>query len=331
MSSQAPDFLEELDLAISNVGTNQVWKRKIGDMEIWISPITVTGQDKVNDAITKTDLGAGVVSEGKKVTLSHAIVGINDFDLTDYRDGSPVFPVKGRDGKPAKVSLDKYLYNKMASWSAHLIDDVFAVYADLMETFQKENVKDIKFENAKHPIQELAELEARASELRAQLGMKPLVEQGSEASVSDKAQESSTSDLDEDAPLDRRAQETKEEPVEFNPFDRAPVPSRTSAGVSDQLMGQMASNPGPAVSVPPVQAPVIEFHTNAAVPVPAPPSRPPPVIKIDLPPGKELYHSNPSVPNEVMSQKAMQHKNIQRPTIDQVPKNVNPRFARPGK
>ena len=170
------DFITELDAVFSNLGSDLLWKRNIGGVELWISPIQFSGQEKVVDAASKIELGANIINESKRITLSHAIVGVNDHDLRQYRSGQAVFPMRTKEGKDTKTTLDKYLYHKLGSWGFEFINNVFLVYADLMETYEKDNLKDIKFDNAKDLREELAELQAKVFELRQQLGMPPLVE-----------------------------------------------------------------------------------------------------------------------------------------------------------
>lgn len=184
MSGQELDFIAELDAAVSNVGSDVVWSKTVGGVKLLISPLTVIAQEKVTEVITKMN-GPTIVAESKRVTLSHAVVGIEEFDLRQYR-GRAVFPSKGRDGKTVAVTLDRYMYDKIGTWSSQFVDDVFDVYADLMVSFQKANLKDVTFENAKSPIDELVELEARVHELRHQLRMPDLVERtGDEADKAD--------------------------------------------------------------------------------------------------------------------------------------------------
>lgn len=164
------DFIAELEKNISKVGADKVWKRKIGDTEIWFSPISLYAQERISEMMNNSEqLGINVLHETKHLMLSFAITGINGIDLRPYRDIAPYFPVVGKDGKTTKVSLDKYLYQKMTSWSGQFIDDAFSVYTDLIETHQKENLANIKFENSKTPQDELKELEERVAELKKEL------------------------------------------------------------------------------------------------------------------------------------------------------------------
>src|SRR5580704_2020168 len=129
--SDSLDFIDALDSVLSNVGTDIYWKRHVGDLELWLSPLSVVGQERVTSAIGKAEIGTNIVGESKRTTLANSIVGINSTDLRSYRDGAPVFPSKNREGKVIKVQLEKYLYEKMSRWSHQYLDDVFEVYADL--------------------------------------------------------------------------------------------------------------------------------------------------------------------------------------------------------
>jgi hypothetical protein len=170
------DFIHDLEAAITNVGSDVSWERKVGGVSLTLSPLTVLAQERVTEQITKME-GPTIIAESKRATLSHAVVGIGGIDLRQYR-GQAVFPSKSRDGKAVSVTLDRYVYDKIGSWGAQFVDDVFEVYSDLMESFQKSNLKDVKFENAKNPYDELVELEMRVHELRGQLGKPHLVEAG---------------------------------------------------------------------------------------------------------------------------------------------------------
>jgi hypothetical protein len=170
------EFYDQLEAVFTNVGRDEVWKRNIGGHEIWLCSPPLPGQYKINEAMGTRELGTNVVLESKRIGLSYAIVGLDGLDFTSLRDAGPVIPVKQRDGKTLKVSLDKFIYEKLATWSGQLVDDVFSVFGDLEESQQKQNLKDVKFENAKDPELELLELEARVAELRQALGKPPLVE-----------------------------------------------------------------------------------------------------------------------------------------------------------
>jgi hypothetical protein len=169
------DLLDKLDESFSYVGTSMLWKTPIGNRVIWMCPISFMGQMHVNEVMSDESLGQNLILETKRVTLSYAIVGIDDLDLTGKRD-SFEFPIKDKSGKVVKTSLQKYIYEKIRGWSGQYVDDAFAVYADLTESHQKENLKEVKFQNARDPRDELSELEEKAADMRRQIGMPELVE-----------------------------------------------------------------------------------------------------------------------------------------------------------
>jgi len=213
------DFFSELERNLTNVGSSKYWKKEVGDIVIWLSPITTFGQEKVNDLLVNTDsLGLNIINETKRVSLSFSIVGINDIDLREFRDTVPRFPVQGRDGKATKVSLDKFIYHKMNSWSAQYIDDLFSVLTDCLESEQKENLKNIKFENAKDPVEELKELEEKAAEIRSNLGMPKMVE------YKETPKPEPTPEKEVEA-----VSETSEVSPEFDPFTVVKIDKKPSA------------------------------------------------------------------------------------------------------
>lgn len=309
------DFLAELDVALSNVGSDEVWRRTIGGVELWISPLQILGQEKVAEVITKTDLGANIISESKRMTLSHAIVGFDKFDLREWRGGAAVFPVTGKDGKPAKTTLDRYLYHKLGSWGAQFIDDAFAVYADLMDSFQKNNLKDIKFENAKDPREELAELQARVYELRQQLGLPMLVDP---AELADREQ----------VPPEEEAQPAPKD--DFNPFERVPPVPPVQASPRPAAPPQPPSASAPLSPVVPDPASAQRAAQRAAeaaelelsstsFPDQAPPQ---PAPAVQAPP------QPPPVRLDVVDTPASRAP-VSPPVIDRVPTARNPRFRPP--
>lgn len=173
------NFLKELDEKISNLGTDTLWKRKIGGRVIWFAPVPYKGQQKINEILSRatSDTGASIIGEAKRLTLSYSIMGVDDIDFRDYRKAGEVFPVVDpRLRTEVKVTLDRYIYLKMDEWGSEFMDNAFDVLADLMESFKRENLKEVKFENAKEPLDELTELEVRVSELRRQLDMPKLIE-----------------------------------------------------------------------------------------------------------------------------------------------------------
>jgi hypothetical protein len=316
-----PDFISELDKTLSNVGTDIFWKRRVGALELWISPLSVTGQEKVTTTISKAELGTNIVGESKRVTLANAIVGVNDSDLREYRGGTPIFPMRNKKGEVVKTRLEEWLYDKMARWSAQYLDDAFAVYADLMETYQKENLKEVKFENAKDPHMELQELEQRVSNLRSQLGMSQLIEKNED--------EESLPDPEEIAEaLERERQEDEKEknpPAEdFNPFRPINKPEEVSPQAAQP------PQPPPQPFVPPPSGPPQPSMTMPAV-LPANLRRPMPAGHQAQESSPERPHTaTPSVPNDVI-EKPLAQRGVpqERPKVDQPQGGRNPRFQPP--
>jgi hypothetical protein len=323
-----PDFISDLDKTLSNVGVDVHWKRKIGPLELWISPLSITGQEKVSAAVNKAEIGSNIVGESKRVTLSNSIVGVNASDLRPYRNGAPVFTSMNKKGEPVKVQLETYLYNKMANWSAQYIDDVFMVYADLMETFQKENLKEIKFENIKDPHVELQEIEQRAATIRASLGMPQLVEK-----TDDEEGERQYDPQEIAEALEREAEESKHEkqpPAEdFNPFQA--VPQQQAAPQAPQQPVQQQAAPQPPVQpfTPPPSGPP---QPNFTMPATLPPNLRRPMPLGHAPPQESSpdkpLQAMPSVPNEVITQPSAR-RGAAPPKIDQPQGGVNPRFNPP--
>lgn len=283
------DFIKELDAAFTGVGTDVCWERTIGGMRVLISPASVTATAKVNEAISKLDPNV-LISESKRLILSNTIVGLGRFDLREFRDGPPSFPAKGREGKQVKVSLDKYMYEKIGTWGAQLVDDVFRVYSDLMESYEKENVKDVKFENAKDPYEELSELESRVHEMRAHLGLPELYQRGAED-----AQGPDTEPPSE--PVEPESGAAPEPPPkEFSPFRPA----------------------GPVQSVP------------VAAPVPVPPvvDRARELAELESSFGDSERPAVPPLRDDVLETPAARHV-VEPPVVDKPAERLSPRFATP--
>lgn len=327
-----PDFIAELDRTLTNVGTDVFWKKKVGKLEIWLSPLSVTGQERVTAALEKAVAGLNIVGESKKVTLSNVIVGVNSSDLREFRNGAPAFPSKGKDGKSVNVTLEKYLYDKMANWSTDYLDDVFSVYADLMESFQKQNLKEIKFENAKDPHIELQELEQKVGALRGQLGLPQLVERGSEEAA-EPSPEAIAAALEVEEQLNGEEDDDQKGSEDFDPFK--PI---ASAAASEQDASQQAAvptppqhpihnpQPPPSRQQPPPSA---QPQPNFAMPavLPANLRRPVPGTAQESSPDKP-HVATPSVPNDVI-ERPMEKGPAVRPQIDQMQGNRNPRFNPP--
>lgn len=321
------DFISELDKAISTVGTDKVWERTVGGVRFRLSPISYEASGKVNESIQAMESGTNSLMEAKRITLSHAITGINDYDLMPFRDAGPVFPIKGRDGKPVKVVLDKYLYEKCFKWGEQLINDLFSVYSDLMETHQKENLKEIRFENAKNPVEELGELMARVFELREQLNLPRLVEE------------------DDGVERPRRRVPVQEPEAEADAEEPEPIrPTRRAKEVAEALDGDF--DPFKKVATESPQP--VRRVTRAVVPEAPPPPAPPrpedldvevAVIERGAAPPNQPVASSPVTPHrpgfvseDVIEERGDARPPVPPPAVDRPPSgNVNPRFARPGR
>ena len=305
------DFIDDLEKSMSGVGASTVWKRKFGDTVMWLSPITFRGQEAITELLGQADkVGINIINETKRMTLSHTIVGIGDTDLTAYRDGDPIFPSVGRDGRPAKVQLDRYIHHKIMKWSSQLVDDIFNVLGDLMETHSKENLAEIKFENAKDPEQELRELEDRVAELRESLGKPRLVEVSSSTSSSTKAPE--------EAPVDHPEAQAGPSVLEV-PFDPFAAVAAKEGARDRQVPAPKQSAPASAPTMTVEDGPTDPFEVvvaNASE------------REINIPgvgPVK-AYTATPSVPGEVVEARGEQAR-IAPPIIDPVSDSRNPRFS----
>lgn len=211
-------FFQQLDEALTNVGSDKYWERKIGGHVVWLSPVPFKSQHKVNELLTQ-ELGSNVVGEVKRMTLSYAIVGFDGHDLRPYRNEIAQFPtIDPRDSKKQlKVALHKYLSYKMEEWGTEWVDSAFEVFADIMESVKKENLKEVKFENAKDKREELAELEEKVRDIRFELEMPRLVEEKPESEVPEK-----TKSEPEPEP-DPAVEKSKSESPSFNPFQKLPT------------------------------------------------------------------------------------------------------------
>jgi len=313
----------------------------IGGTEIWFSPIPYTAQLKANETIANENLGTAAVQETKRIALSHSIVGFDQFDLRKYRDAGPVFPLivveKEKGGKSVqkdvKVELSKYIYEKLAGWDSELVDTAFDVFADLMESNKKDAVKDVKFENAKDPVDELAEAEARAASLREQLRLPPMVEVSREPAGEPGGR--TREELEEDEPLNAPNFAPPDEgegegedagPVDpdFNPFQPVQTEARGPA-------------PEPVRSVPvpepqPRELSAIEraLEQRGSGPVVARPAVPAQVGSTSSP--EKPYEATPSVDVGVVEQQG-ERQVVDPPKIDRKPggQSRNPRFSPPGR
>lgn len=303
-------FLQDLDAHISNIGSDECWMRVIGGKTIWFSPIPFDGQTKVNEVLGNESLKTNVFSETKRVTLSYAIVGIDNIDLRPYRNDREIFPVMdARMKKEVKVCLNKYMYVKLQAWGAEFIDIAFDVFADLMQTFRRVSMENCKLENVKDPMTELAEIESRAAELRRGLGLPALIEARSRRQDPD--------DLDEDIPESARE---PEDAGDFNPFKTVP----------EEIA---APEPVESIQSIPIPAPPQNRHASAA-------ARAAEIAtaESDLPlgsPGRP-HMAIPSVSAEVIEPPSgptgmSAVRSPVGPMVDHIPKqSVNARFHKPG-
>lgn len=213
------NFFKQLDEALTNVGSDKYWERTIGGHVVWLSPVPFKSQHKINELLTNNEIGTNVIGEVKRMTMSYAIVGFDGFDLRPYRNETPQFPAfDPREKKQLKVALHKYLSYKMDEWGTEWVDSAFDVFADIMETIRKDNLKEVKFENARSRQEELAELEEKVRDLRNELEMPPLVE----LDVNEKSKsEPGKSELESSEP-NEKVQEG------FNPFQKLPVAAVSS-------------------------------------------------------------------------------------------------------
>lgn len=207
------DFFKKLDEALTNVGADKHFERRIGGRVVWLSPVPLKSQHKINELLSNQELGTNVFVEAKRMTLAYAIVGFDGFDLRKYRNDVPTFPmIDPREKKEVRVSLYKYLSHKMDEWGTEWVDSAFSVFADIMETVKKENLKEVTFDNARDKREELAELEEKVKELRSDLGMPPLVE----FKVGEEPEEPAEPAVEPPTP---------EPPISFNPFQKVePAP-----------------------------------------------------------------------------------------------------------
>jgi hypothetical protein len=259
------NFLEELDRAVSEIGTDKVWKKEVGGRTLWLSPLSYKHQLAVQETLTSPDLGDNAIQEAKRITLSYSVVGIDSIDFRPYRDLS-VFPGTSN-GKAIKVPLQKYLGEKIRGWGHEVVDLAFDVFADCMESLKAEIQKDVKFENAKDPYQELAELEERVRVLRSELGL-PQAFAGT-------GEDKEPMPSDEDASAPAPAPEPERPVAAAAPFDpfapvprpRAPAPDPVQLKSAEALLEEIGSRPappdGPPTSIP-IPVPGSRAETAAA-------------------------------------------------------------------
>ena len=189
----------------------------------------------------------------------------------------------------------------MSGWSSQFIDDCFSVLADLLETDQKTNLKEIKFENAKDPREELKELESRVRDLRESLSMPSLVE----------------------APRRLAEEEEPDEEIKIQaPVNKPrPVESKPVMEVEFDPFAKLMTRPDVSIPPPPVatdSAPVMMSQSSDRT------------IRDEKGNLVQAYVPNPSVPNEIIESPKMQTK-AGGPIIDPMIPNRNPRFSPPSR
>jgi len=305
------DFLSELDKTISNIGTDKTWERTIGGIRVLFSPISYEAQLKINETIQNSDLGSAILAESKRVTLSYAIVGIGEHDFHEYRDTPPQFPVRDRSGNTKKVSLNDYLYSKMGKWDTQFLDDCFSVFADLMNSHVKENLKDIKFENLKDPLDEMNDLVIRVAEIREQLGLPHLIDPIKEPEklrVEPEEVEKTIDNVGNDLPEERM-----NIPADFAPEFK---PDLVVPGLPDS-----------GLKIEELPESLFEKINNPPVPP----------IQIESKPVEPIRHermtsaNKPFTPRSSLSDEVIETKtvvgNASDLKIDKVPENRNPRFS----
>lgn len=306
------DFFTDLENALAFIDQDCVWKRKVGNIEIWFAPTPYDGQMKVNEVYGNSELGVNMVLESKRVTLSHSIVGINETDLRPHRH-SFAFSKKERDGKTVKCSLDAYLYDKISSWPAQFVDDAFEVFADLIDTYQKKNLLEVKFENRQTPRELLADLESKVADLRQELGLPPLV-----------VMRESSEDTE---PMDSETLRVQSELEEVRPFDRVITPS---SGPNESTLPPPSVDPTPVS--PPLQKPVLSLEEQLGAEVHFANNRSSNGGPVQVSPSGSSSTDAPYRPHQVgvVAEKRAE-KSEAIPKFDQVvpPGNINPRFARP--
>ncbi len=269
------EFLAELDRDLTEVGLDEFWKREVGGRTVWISPVPFAGQAVINERMTDETLGVNFAFETKRMTLSYSIVGIGEKDLRPYRTKGPIFPFTDREGKAVKVTLQKYIYEKMANWGDTWIDAAFDVFADLMETHKANTLKKIEFENNKPPLDELVELELKAGKLRHELDMPQMTEVGSEAAS---AEEEESPEPEEESPGEEPPEEDLK--LDFDPFEKVregpvgpqePVP-RVTPGVNGPEGPQEEVKKAYRRTAEPLQGPPpLAPAPVQSVPIPQPP------------------------------------------------------------
>jgi hypothetical protein len=263
------NFFKQLDEALTNVGADKHFERVVGNHAVWLSPVPYKSQRRINETLTNQELGSNVIGEVKRMTLSYAIVGFDGFDLRQYRNDTPLFPVMDpREKKVLKVPLHKYLSSKMEEWGTEWIDSAFDVFADIMESVKKDNLKEVKFDNVRNKQEELAELEEKVRDLREELKLPPLVELDVNKS-------------EPGPPEDKVIEPEPEFKALFNPFQK--IEQQPLVEHLDPPPTPLTVPPQPPRSVVPgatssPERPYVASHTNDVVENRPPPEQVPPIV-----------------------------------------------------
>ncbi len=312
------DFISELEGKLSKVGSTKVWKRKISGVELWISPITVAGQDRLTDVMSKADeLGAQLIGEVHRWTIANAVVGVDNLDLRKYRDVGPCLPSRDREGKPVNVTLERYLYDKISGWSATLLVDAFTVYTDVSDIHQRENLAEVKFDSVKDPAEELKELEARVAELRRSLGrVDPAPPQPvfgrQDVQPQAPAEPMEVAD-DPFQAYEKPVQIVQSAPVPRTVPDRAPSQDSVE-GLAESLSADLTREAAAAASVAEARTPHPQPAGNREINI-----GPKPIM---------AYQPNDT---DTLEQRSTKPLRPTPPVVDPKPFNRNPRFSPPGR
>lgn len=328
------DILSELDRQLTNVSLDKYWVRKVGDLELWLSSIDYVQSNRVKKVLE----GEFGLEEAKRVTVSAALVGINGVDLRPLRLAGKTIKVKDRAGKGELVDLPEYVYRKIAGWDVEFVETVFDVYADIMESHKRDLVKDIVFENAKSPQDELDDLEQKAASLRARLGKPPLVEAArldrepveDDLGPEPDAQEDPAPPEEQDGPPEKPSDVSYLGPEDdFDPFEAVKkvgraASSRSAPAVSSSSPAAVGPSAPPAAPVPvPPVAPPSAIEEAMARRRGVAPSAAPPVVR--------PLAAQPSVPDEVLERKSARVV-ADPPSVNPAPgaQSLNPRFRNAG-
>jgi hypothetical protein len=303
------DIFQDLEKKVTNIGTDEIYKKKIGQLTVWFSPLNYVDQGFMQAALEDA-ANPNSLQTAKLKALARSIVGIDEIDLRPFRNSGPSFTIpdlKNPDNKSkkSKVDLAKYLEYKIHSWGQVFVDLAFDVFSDITETSKKKFSEGLVFDNAKDPRIELAELEVRVHELRSQLGL-PVLEERVGSRYKNAQGEPEIPEPDGPTP-DLSG-------VEFNP---EPADETFSAKtIAEEESAEEEVEPKSPVVAPPA---VDDILNSVEPPEPPPePVRTIPIIKPAVPAG------NPSPITQAMNAR----QNVARP-VRQVPPNAVSSPTRP--